>query len=104
VESIFDEMEAEIGKPIGPKSRKIVLEEADRRGTNDIRLVFDALMQRQQEKARTTEQRKRSAPVKPTGNPSTASVTEAPETPQDAVAMAAEEAGVDIDLSQLNFR
>ena len=70
---------------------------------DDLEMVARALKTRQEQKARDTEKLKRSAPVKPTGKASSSSVTEAPENALDAILLAADQAGVAIDVSKLNL-
>jgi hypothetical protein len=90
------------GKPLGPKSRDRILQEAIKANTDDLEMVARSLKAKAEEKARSTEKLKRTAPVKPTGKASTSTVTDAPETFVDSAALAAESLGIELDLTKLN--
>lgn len=103
IESEFAAIEEEIGRTLGPKSREMVLRRAVEKETDDLRMVFNDLMALQTKQSRAKDQLKKSAPVKPTGSPTSKVPTE-PETPVDAALLAAQSLGIELDVDKLNFK
>lgn len=101
IDTEFSELETEFGKPLGPKSRKLILETAQRSNTNDLKLVARALVQKQQDQARKRGDLKKTAPAKPTGPAHQETVTEPPADFKDAAADAAASLGIELDLSSI---
>lgn len=101
IDAEFAELEQEFGKPLGQKSRRLILETADRSNTNDLKLVARALVQKQQDQARKRGDLKKTAPAKPTGPAHQETVTEPPADFKDAAADAAASLGIELDLSQI---
>lgn len=66
----FDRIGQENDVVISDADRKVVLQEAQRRGVADLELVFHDLMRRREAKTREREALKSAAPARPTGAPS----------------------------------
>jgi hypothetical protein len=103
IDQEFTELETEFGKPLGQKSRKLILETAQRSQTNDLKLVARALVQKQQEQARKRGDLKKTAPAKPAGRAHQQTVIEPPADFKDAAADAAASLGIELDLSKLDL-
>lgn len=102
IDTEFSELETEFGKPLGPKSRKLILETAQRSNTSDLKLVARALVQKQQDQARKRGDLKKTAPAKPTGPAHQETVTEPPADFKDAALDAAASLGIELDLSKIS--
>lgn len=99
IESEFDRIEQAHGAKLGPKSRELILKTAHAKQVDDLEMVFQALLTKQQEQARQRESLKLSAPAKPTGKATAQVVTEDPENFWEAAQQAAAETGTQLNLT-----
>jgi hypothetical protein len=99
VESEFARIEQAHSTKLGPKSREIILKTAQVKNVDDLEMVFQALLARQQEQARQRDSLKQAAPAKPTGKATQQSVTEEPADFWEAASQAAAEKGIQLNLT-----
>ena len=65
----FDRIQAENGVTISPELRSQIVDEAIRRGTADLELVFEARVSRAQASRARTAEKRRASPSRPTSSP-----------------------------------
>lgn len=70
IEGTFSQIEQTHGVTLGPQSRQAVLREAARLGTDDLEFVFSGLQARREERKRSADTLRNSAPSRPSGNSS----------------------------------
>jgi hypothetical protein len=77
MDNSFHQIEDTYKTPLGPKSRKRILVEAQKAGTSDLELVFNALRAKQQSQAASADELRAASPSRSTGR----STRVAPEEP-----------------------
>jgi hypothetical protein len=98
IESEFSRIEEAYSAKLGPKSRELILKTAYAKQVDDLEMVFQALLSKQQDQARQRESLKLAAPAKPTGKATAQTVTEDPEDFWEAAMQAAAETGTKLNL------
>lgn len=99
IEQEFDRIEvahAEAlgGKKLSGKDREAILKVAYKNQTDNLELVFQALLNQKQDKARERDKLKGAAPAKPTGKATTQATLPASLSFDEAAAIAAEKLGI----------
>jgi hypothetical protein len=84
----FAEIEEKHGVKLGPDSRRRILVEAQRNGTPNLELVFQALLAQKQQRAAEAEKLRAGAPSRSTGRATERTVDEPPTTLEEAWALA----------------
>lgn len=77
MEDSFSALEEKYEVTLGPKSRRAILQRAQKAGTNDLDLVFNSLMAQKQKRAAAADELKAAAPSRSTGR----STKQAPDEP-----------------------
>ena len=71
VNAVFDGLETEFGVSLDAKQRQAIIDEAARRGTGDVELVFKSNLYDAQKRRQRAEGKKNAATAKPTASPAT---------------------------------